>query len=81
MSDMRLLDPVLKTSTASCRQELSDVFVLNGALYLASRSFLLREKALVSSQTVGYIMPPERSVDIDTPLDWRWGEFLMQSCK
>jgi CMP-N-acetylneuraminic acid synthetase len=23
-------------------------------------------------------MPAERSVDIDTPLDWQWAEFLMQ---
>jgi CMP-N,N'-diacetyllegionaminic acid synthase len=81
MNDMKILDPVLRTSSASCRQQLSDVFALNGALYLASRSFLLREKALVTSQTVGYVMPRERSVDIDTPLDWQWAEFLMQHYK
>ena len=81
MNDMKLLDPVLKSSLASCRQELSDVFALNGALYLASRSFLLKEKSFVTSQTIGYVMPLERSVDIDTPLDWNWGEFLMQHYK
>jgi len=27
---------------------------------------------------VGYVMPAERSVDIDTPLDWKWAELLME---
>jgi len=26
---------------------------------------------------MAYIMPPERSVDIDTLLDWQWAEYLM----
>ena len=78
MNDMNLLSPVLKTGLASCRQSLSSVFALNGALYLASRSFLFREKSFLSDDTVGYVMPRVRSVDIDTPLDWQWGEFLMQ---
>lgn len=60
-----------------CRQQLPEVYVLNGALYLASRDFVLREQSLISDDTIGYVMPPERSVDIDTPLDWQWAEFLM----
>jgi N-acylneuraminate cytidylyltransferase len=70
--------PFLDRDKANCRQQLPPSYYLNGALYLASREFLLREKALISEDTVGYIMPPDRSVDIDTLLDWEWAEFLMR---
>lgn len=72
------LDPLLKLDGAHCRQQLPPAYVLNGALYLASRDFLLREQAFIGADTVGYVMTAERSVDIDTPLDWQWAEFLME---
>lgn len=72
-----LLEPLLQLDRAHYRQQLPRTYVLNGALYLASRTFLLREKAFIADDTVGYVMPVERSVDIDTPLDWQWAEFLM----
>lgn len=78
LNEKRQLDKLLPDASASCRQDLAQVYVLNGALYLATRGFLLREKAFLSSETIGYVMPLERSVDIDTPLDWQWAEFLMQ---
>lgn len=81
VNDQNLMNPILINDVAFCRQYLSPVFILNGALYLATRSFLLREKKFISDETVAYVMPQERSVDIDTPLDWRWGEFLMQYYK
>jgi CMP-N-acetylneuraminic acid synthetase len=66
---------------AACRQQLPPAYALNGAFYLASRSFLERERSFLTSKTVGYVMPPEQSVDIDTALDWQWGEFLMHQQK
>ena len=78
VSDAQRLEPLLQLDGVHCRQQLPTAYVLNGALYLASRDFLLREEALISPDTVGYVMPPERSVDIDTPLDWQWAEFLME---
>lgn len=72
------LEPLVAHSEAACRQQLQPAYVLNGALYLASRFFLERERTFLTANTMGYVMPPERSVDIDSPLDWQWGEFLMQ---
>ena len=72
------LEPLLPLNGVHCRQELTPAYVLNGALYLASRDFLLEEEAFISPDTVGYVMPSERSVDIDTPLDWQWAEFLLE---
>lgn len=77
LSPNQNLEPLLQLSGACCRQQLPPAYVLNGALYLASRDFLLREKAFIAADTVGYVMPAERSVDIDTPFDWQWAEFLI----
>ena len=78
LSDIQRLKPLLEQAWAHSRQQLPAAYVLNGALYLGSRDFLLKENALITSDTVGYVMPSERSVDIDTPLDWQWAEFLMR---
>ncbi|WP_115131483.1 cytidylyltransferase domain-containing protein [Synechococcus sp. N26] len=78
LSPDRVLNPFIDSPDVSCRQELPTAYILNGALYLASRSFLEREKSFRNSKTVGYVMPLDYSVDIDTPLDWEWGEFLKQ---
>ena len=78
LSDGQRLDPLLQLGEAHSRQQLPTAYVLNGALYLASRDFLLRKKSFIATDTVGYLMPSERSVDIDTPLDWQWAKFLME---
>ena len=78
LSDDQRLEPLLQLDGVHCRQQLPPAYVLNGALYFASRAFLLREHAFISPDTVGYVMPAERSVDIDTLLDWQWAEFLME---
>jgi CMP-N,N'-diacetyllegionaminic acid synthase len=72
------LEPLLNQAPVHCRQQLPVAYVLNGAIYLASRDFLMREKSFVYQNTLGYVMPPERSVDIDNLLDWQWAEFLMK---
>ena len=78
LSQEQRLEPLLELDEIVCRQQLSPAYVLNGSLYLASREFLLREQSFINAETIGYVMPPERSVDIDTPLDWQWAEFLMR---
>jgi len=51
------------------RQDLPSVYALNGAIYLVKRDVLLSKKSFYTKQTYGYIMLPERSVDIDTEWD------------
>ncbi len=59
------------------RQNLSPAYQLNGALYLMRREWLLTNNSFVGDDTLGYLMPPERSADINTQLDWEWVEFLL----
>ena len=81
LSSEQVIQPLLGIPDASRRQQLPSAYVLNGALYLASRYLLEHDRSFLTTKTVGYVMPPERSVDIDTLLDWQWGEFLMQQQK
>lgn len=78
LSKTDTLELLVANESAHCRQQLPPAYILNGALYFASREFLLSEQAFISVDTVGYVMPAERSVDIDTLLDWQWAEFLIQ---
>lgn len=70
------LKPFAQLDNDCCRQQLPHMYVLNGALYLASRTFLLKHQKFIDGDTIGYLMPVDRSVDIDTQLDWEWAELL-----
>ena len=73
-----VLEPVLHSQPkGSRRQDFPDTFAINGALYLARAEWLRAQDSFVTEDTLGFEMPAERSVDIDTPDDWRWAEFLM----
>lgn len=76
------LEPVIKVRPhVTRRQDLPPAYALNGALYLARTDWLLEQQDFIGPETLGYIMPPERSVDLDTLQDWRWVEFLLEKEK
>jgi CMP-N,N'-diacetyllegionaminic acid synthase len=52
------------------------VYRLNGAIYIYPFEGYVRDR--LPSKTMMYPMPPDRSVDIDTILDWEYAEFVMQ---
>ena len=73
------LVPLLEIdATKKTRQELPQAYNLNGALYLAEVEWLTRTRSLIHNTTLGYVMPAERSIDLDTELDWDWAEFLLE---
>ena len=51
------------------RQSLDQFFRLNGAIYLAEWEYLLKNKTWYKENSYAYMMPAERSVDIDSELD------------
>ncbi|TSE37302.1 CMP-N,N'-diacetyllegionaminic acid synthase [Tepidimonas fonticaldi] len=51
------------------RQDAPLLYALNGAVYVARADWLRRTRSFLTDETVAYVMPPERSIDIDTPLD------------
>jgi len=52
--------------------------VINGAIYIHKLGFIRNCKSFIANGMVIYIMPKERSVDIDTWEDFREAERLMQ---
>jgi CMP-N-acetylneuraminic acid synthetase len=53
-----------------------DVYKTNGAIYLARRDVLMQEGSFYGDCPRPLIMPAERSIDIDTQLDFDMAEFL-----
>ena len=51
------------------RQELPTVYRLNGAVYAAGTDWLRRHGSFVEPGVAGWIMPAERSLDIDSEAD------------
>jgi len=69
LADGRLTDFLSLDHAYVRRQDLPPVYALNGAIYLARRDVLLERQTWYTDHTYAYIMPPERSLDIDTPWD------------
>ena len=59
------------------RQDLPRVYALNGALYFARTDWLRQHRSFISEDTMGFLMPKEKSIDIDTLFDWKMAELLL----
>ncbi|MBS0366244.1 MAG: acylneuraminate cytidylyltransferase family protein [Proteobacteria bacterium] len=53
------------------RQDLPEVYVLNGAIYVADAALLRQTRTFLTRDTVAHVMPTERSLDIDTESDFQ----------
>ena len=60
------------------RQELPDYYCPNGAIYIITPESLRKDKTFYPKRTIPYIMPKERSVDLDTEFDFKLAEFLLK---
>ncbi len=76
ISGNRMLNFTNPPKKATRRQELEQIYQLNGAIYLATKEHLEKENSFISGDTFPYIMPRERSIDIDTMNDWKMAELL-----
>jgi len=76
-ADQRLVT-LIDGPLISRRQELPPVYSLNGAVYYARVEWLRRHRTFITAETAGYVMPAERSIDLDTILDWQLAELLFK---
>jgi len=60
------------------RQDLPPVYQLNGALYVTRSKVLLDQNRMFGEHTIPYIMPQERSIDIDTQIDLKLAECILK---
>lgn len=68
---------LLPNQTVTRRQDLPPVYSLNGAIYVAKSEWLMRERKFLTSETIAYEMPVERSLDIDTESDFLQLQFIL----
>ncbi len=71
------LSSVLPSSAETRRQDLEKIYSLNGAVYFANCTLFAESKTFLGPSTIAHIMPPERSVDLDTLADFKYLEFLI----
>lgn len=69
LTDAGRMAPLLEAPQVTRRQDLPEVYTLNGAVYVADASWLRQHRTFVTADTVAHVMPPERSIDIDTAAD------------
>lgn len=67
----------IKPDIPANRQELPVYYRLNGAIYLARWDFIRSRDSWFGPRTYAYIMPRERSVDIDCEIDLRLAEIIL----
>jgi N-acylneuraminate cytidylyltransferase len=70
LGDDGTLRPVIESEELkSRRQDLPAVFAPNGAVFVARVPWYRQHLTFFGPDTVAYVMPPERSVDVDSALD------------
>lgn len=75
--DLSMNNFLSKEALNANRQTLKTYYRLNGVIYIADWNYLKETGSFVGEQTCAYIMPQERSIDIDSELDFKFSEFLL----
>jgi CMP-N-acetylneuraminic acid synthetase len=65
----------------SGRQDAPKAYDMNGSIYVIWKDVLLKEKTFFTEKTKLFLMPPERSFDIDTKTDFKIVEMLIRERK
>jgi CMP-N-acetylneuraminic acid synthetase len=77
--DDRLVElPVKEPREMARRQDLPPVYIRNGAIYAARRDLVMLKNSMVGDDCRAFVMPEERSVNIDGRLDLLMAEILMR---
>jgi len=61
------------------RQDAPIVYQLNGAVYVFDAKKIMKDESIISGDVRPYIMPYERSIDIDNMFNLKLADFLLKS--
>lgn len=77
--DDRLVElPIKEPREMARRQDLPPIYIRNGAVYVARRDLVMEENSMIGKVSRPYVMPVERSVNIDGKLDLLMAQLLMK---
>ena len=68
---------ILTDKKITRRQDSPIIYQLNGAIYVTKKETIMKENTLIGKNMFGYIMPYERSIDIDSQIDFDVAELLI----
>jgi CMP-N-acetylneuraminic acid synthetase len=75
----RLLPYCIEEKEGTRRQDYDPpAYMRNGAIYLTRRDVLMQQNSIWGKTIRPYVMPPERSVSVDSELDLKLVEILMR---
>jgi len=60
------------------RQDAPKCYDMNASIYVWRREILLNSSSIFNDKTLLHVMPEERSIDIDSELDFEFVEFLLR---
>ena len=60
------------------RQELPPVYIRNGSIYLIERDVLINKGQMIGEKCLGMVMGDKESINIDSPLDLKLAELLLE---
>lgn len=63
------------------RQQLPPVYIREGSIYIARRDLVMDKDTLVGGDVRGLVIPPERTVNIDTEADFERADRLMRAAR
>lgn len=71
--------PFLKTGNkqSTRRQDLSELFFLDGSLYLSCVDYYLKKGTFLHDRTIGLHLGGYKSIEIDTEMDFSYAEFCL----
>lgn len=69
---------VKKSKKINTRQDAPKVYDMNASIYIWTRKALMSKKSFFSKNTGIYVMPQNRSVDIDDINDWNLVNFYLK---
>lgn len=75
--DEGFLKPLIESEFIYNRQELSSLYVLNGAIYIIKAEQIIKSKTFINENTLGFIMDKKYSTDIDEQLDFETAEYYL----
>lgn len=61
-----------------CRQDTPKVYEHVASIYVLRPDYVRTGKGLLDGRALGYLMPPERSLDVDSEFDFELIEYLMR---
>ena len=81
LPDDRSLDGFIKEENDKQRQAMGKYYRVNGAVYFVRVDAFFENTHLYRNGSVAYVMPQDRSTDIDTELDFKIAEVILKDQK